>query len=162
MTTITYPLPPQQQADPQKGEGEEWGYPGGEGEWGRLTWRRKGRKTVLEKISQTADGKFLLSPEAWYHWLWMESSRGETAEDKVNSRYSVTRWPLWRSLKQPSVPLSEILCVGGSNSARSITASDSTVEGHSSVWLLGLPDSSWDKPFSSASELFLFHCNYWV
>ena len=50
-------------------EGGGWGNlgGGGGGEVGETHLKEEEELAVLEKTSQTADGKFLLGPEAWCH-----------------------------------------------------------------------------------------------
>ena len=97
--------PEHSQADPSRGGG--MGQPGGGGAWG-VTWRSGGSLVVLQKSPQRADGNSCRVPAAEQHWLLQKPSRQETAGSVVHS-YSVTGRLLWRSLKQPSVPLTGIL-----------------------------------------------------
>ena len=77
--------------------------------WGgrRVIWGRRGSAQFYWDTHRRQMWRLCIVPEAWQHWPY-QPSRLETAVSVVHW-YRVTRRLLWRSLKQPSVPLAGIL-----------------------------------------------------
>ena len=101
------------------------------------TWRRGGRRQFYWDTHRRQRWMSRVVPDAWEHWLY-KPSRQEKAVSMVHS-YRVTVRLLWRSLKQPSVPLAGILYEKRPHTARLRVASETTEEGTFGVWLIGSP-----------------------
>ena len=89
---------------------------GGGGRSRGVTWRRGVNRQFYWKAYRRQTWTSLVVPDAWQHWLY-KPSRQETAVSVVHW-YSLTGQLLWRSLKQPSIQLSQ-------------------KKGPSGVWLIG-------------------------
>ena len=132
---------------------------GGGGRSRSVTWRRGVSRQFYWDTHRRQTWTSSVVPDASQHWLY-KPSRQEMAVSVVHW-CSVTGQLLWRSLKQPSVPLSGIL-----QEKRPCTARSRVV-----VWnhrrrdplVCGSKahqDSSWQKPSGSASEPFSLLCIY--